>query len=163
MVLSVSCSDAQLCPTLWDHGLQPAGLLCPWDSPGKNTGAGCHLLLQGIFMNRGSNQSLLPLLHWQGDTLPLFHLCDVFLHLFILVSICFYAFCLYSVETQIIDFTPVFFPNTRICCCLVAKSCPVLFRPHVLQLPRLLCPWDFPGKNPGVACHFLPQGIFPIP
>ena len=134
MVLSVSCSDAQLCLTLRDHGLQPAGLLCPWDSPGKNTGVGCHFLLQGIFMNQGSNWSLLPLLHWQGDSLPLFFLCDFFLHLFILVSICFYVFCLCSVETQIIDFTPVFFPNTRIYCCLVAKSCPILFRPHVLQL-----------------------------
>ena len=27
--------------------------------------------------------------------------------------------------------------------------------------PRLLCPWDFPGKNTGVSCHFLLQGIFP--
>ena len=26
---------------------------------------------------------------------------------------------------------------------------------------RLLCPWDFPGKNTGVGCHFLFQGIFP--
>ena len=26
---------------------------------------------------------------------------------------------------------------------------------------RLLCPWDFPGKNTGVSCHFLFQGIFP--
>ena len=26
---------------------------------------------------------------------------------------------------------------------------------------RLLCPWDFPGKNIGVGCHFLLQGIFP--
>ena len=26
---------------------------------------------------------------------------------------------------------------------------------------RLLCPWDFPGKNTGVDCHFLLQGIFP--
>ena len=25
----------------------------------------------------------------------------------------------------------------------------------------LLCPWDFPSKNTGVGCHFLPQGIFP--
>ena len=30
------------------HRLQPARLLCPWDSPGKNTGVGCHFLLQGI-------------------------------------------------------------------------------------------------------------------
>ena len=25
--------------------------------------------------------------------------------------------------------------------------------------PRLLCPWDFPGKNTGVGCHFFLQGI----
>ena len=37
----------QSCPTLWPCGLQPARLLCPWDSPGKITGVDCHLLLQG--------------------------------------------------------------------------------------------------------------------
>ena len=30
---------------------------CPWDSPGKNTGVGCHSLLQGIFPNQGLNLS----------------------------------------------------------------------------------------------------------
>ena len=35
--------------SLWPHGLLPASLLCPWDSPGKNTGVGSHFLLQGIF------------------------------------------------------------------------------------------------------------------
>ena len=35
------------------HGLQPAGLLRPWGFPGKNTGAGCHFLLQGIFPTQG--------------------------------------------------------------------------------------------------------------
>ena len=29
--------------------------LCPWNSPGKNTGVGCHFLLQGIFLSQGSN------------------------------------------------------------------------------------------------------------
>ena len=29
------------------------------------------------------------------------------------------------------------------------------------DLARLLCPWDFPGKNTGAGCHFLLQGIFP--
>ena len=33
--------------------------------------------------------------------------------------------------------------------------------PSGLQPTRLLCPWDFPGKNIGVDCHFLLQGIFP--
>ena len=32
---------------------------------------------------------------------------------------------------------------------------------HGLQLPRLLCPWDFPSKNTRGGCHFLLQGIFP--
>ena len=36
----------QSCPTLWPHRRQPTRLLCPWDSPGKNTGVGCHFLLQ---------------------------------------------------------------------------------------------------------------------
>ena len=30
-----------------------------------------------------------------------------------------------------------------------------------LQSSRLLCPWDFLGKNTRVGCHFLLQGIFP--
>ena len=46
-------------------------LLCPRDSPGKNTGVGCHALLQGIFLTQGSNQRLLRLLHWQVGSLPL--------------------------------------------------------------------------------------------
>ena len=33
-------------------------------------------------------------------------------------------------------------------------------RPHGLWPARLLCPWDFPGKSPGVGSHFLLQGIF---
>ena len=30
-------------------------------------------------------------------------------------------------------------------------------RPHRQQPTRLPCPWDFPGKNTGVGCHFLLQ------
>ena len=30
-----------------------------------------------------------------------------------------------------------------------------------LQSARLLCSWDFSGKNTGVGCHFLLHGIFP--
>ena len=50
---------AQQCPTLRSLGLQPARLLCPWDSPGKNTGVDCHSLLQNVFLIQGSNPSLL--------------------------------------------------------------------------------------------------------
>ena len=45
---------AQSCPTL----CEPARLLCPWDSPGKSTGVGCHFRLQRIFPTQGSNMGL---------------------------------------------------------------------------------------------------------
>ena len=45
--------------------------------------------------------------------------------------------------------------NTYICCCSVAKLCLTLCNPMYCSLARLLCPWDFPGKNTGVGCHFL--------
>ena len=45
------------------RGLQPARLPRPWDSPGKNTGVGCHALLQGIFPTQGLNLLLLHLLY----------------------------------------------------------------------------------------------------
>ena len=49
-------------------GLLSAKFLCPWDSSGKNTGVGCHALLQGIFLTQGSKQYLLHILHWQADS-----------------------------------------------------------------------------------------------
>ena len=45
--------------SLQPHGLQASGLLCLCDFPGKNTGVGCHLLLQSIFLIQGSNPCLL--------------------------------------------------------------------------------------------------------
>ena len=53
------------------NSLWPIGLLCPWNSPGKNTGVGCRALLQAIFLTQGLNPCLLLLLHWQaGSSLP---------------------------------------------------------------------------------------------
>ena len=49
---------AQLCPTLRPHGLWPTRLFHPWNFPGKNTGVGCHFLLQRIFPTQGSNPGL---------------------------------------------------------------------------------------------------------
>ena len=43
----------QWCLTLQPSGLQPARLLCPWDSPSQNTGVSCHALLQGNLQNPG--------------------------------------------------------------------------------------------------------------
>ena len=44
---------------------------------------------------------------------------------------------------------------------VVVQLCLTLLQPHVLWSTRLLCPWNFPGKNTGVVCHFIFQGIFP--
>ena len=60
---------AQCVRLLQPHGLYPARLLHPWHSPGKNTGAGCHFLLQGIFPIQGSSPGLLHCnrtLYWQS-------------------------------------------------------------------------------------------------
>ena len=54
---SVSCSFVS--DSLQLHGLQPTRLLCPWDSSRKNTGVGCHSLLQGTFLTQGVNLGLL--------------------------------------------------------------------------------------------------------
>ena len=53
------------------YGLSPTRLLCPCDSPGKNSGVGCHALLQGIFLTQESNLHLFHLLHQWACSLPL--------------------------------------------------------------------------------------------
>ena len=46
------------------------------------------------------------------------------------------------------------------CGCLVLLGHVWFLLLHGLRPPRLLCPWDFPGKSTEVGCHFLLQGIF---
>ena len=57
-------SHSVMSNSLQSHGLQPSRLLCPWDFTGKNTGVGCHSLLQRIFSTQGSNPDL------KADSLP---------------------------------------------------------------------------------------------
>ena len=49
-------------------GLQSARLFCLWNLQARDTGVGCHFLLQGIFLTQGSNLSLM---RWQVDSSPL--------------------------------------------------------------------------------------------
>ena len=63
-----SCSI--LSYSLQSHVLSSLGSSLHGDSPGKNTGVGCHALLQGIFLTQESNPHLL---HWQANSLPLSH------------------------------------------------------------------------------------------
>ena len=60
-----ACVCVQSCLTL-----EPTRLLCPWNSPGKDSGVGCHFLLHVNFTTQGSNLYLLHLLHWQASGLP---------------------------------------------------------------------------------------------
>ena len=46
LAATAAVKSLQSCPTLWPQRLQPTRLPRPWDSPGKNTGVGCHFLLQ---------------------------------------------------------------------------------------------------------------------
>ena len=60
--------------SLQPHELWPTRFLYPWDFPGKNTGAGCYFLLQGIFLTQGLNQQLLRLLRFSEILYHLSHL-----------------------------------------------------------------------------------------
>ena len=62
MPLCVLCRSVDSCLTLCDPRL-----LCPWNSPGKNSGVGCHSFLQGIFPTQGLNPGVLhcrPIIDW---------------------------------------------------------------------------------------------------
>ena len=59
LLSAASAKSLQHCLTLRPHGQWATRLLCPWDSPGKNTGVGSQALLQGIFLTQGSNSRLM--------------------------------------------------------------------------------------------------------
>ena len=102
--------------SLQHYGLRSTRLLCPWDSPGKNTRVGC-----ALFQGNLPSPRIKRLLHWPVGSLPL---------------------------------AP---PGTANSTSVVSHS----VRSYELQPMRLLCLWDFPGKNTGVDRHALLQGIFP--
>ena len=119
----------QSCRTLCDPLVCcPLGSSHPWNSPGKNTGEGCHALLQGFFLTQVSNLHLFCLLHWQAGSFP-----------------------------------PAPPGKPHVLCCAVLSHSVVSDPswPHGLKPTRLLCPWNSPGKNAGIGCRALLQGIFP--
>ena len=64
--MQTTCMHANLlqsCPALWTIAYQ-APLSMEFSK--RETGVGCHALLQGIFLTQGLNFSLLCLLHWQA-------------------------------------------------------------------------------------------------
>ena len=68
----LGCFQAGVCLVMSNYlqpqGLWPTRFVCPGDSPGKNTGEGCHFLLLGIFQTQGLSACFLQLLHWQADS-----------------------------------------------------------------------------------------------
>ena len=71
-MFSMHAKSLQSCRTPCNpRNCSPLRPLCPWDSPSKNTGVGCHALLQGIFSTQGSNTRLLLFPLWQAGSLPL--------------------------------------------------------------------------------------------
>ena len=66
-ILITRVSRSVMSDSLQPHGLSPARLLCPWNSPGKNTGVGSHALLQGNLPDPGIEPGSLTL---QADSLP---------------------------------------------------------------------------------------------
>ena len=122
------------------HRRQPTRLPRPWDSPGKNTGVGCHFLLQCIKVKSESEVAqLCPTPSDRMDcSLPDSSVHGIF-------------------QARVLEWAAIAFSKNML---LLLLSCSVVsnsVRPHRQQPTRLLCPWDSPGKNTGVGCHFLLQ------
>ena len=133
------------------HRWQPNRLPCPWDSPGKNTGVGCHFLLQCMKVQIESEvaQSCPTLSDPMDCSLPGSPVHGI----------------LYARDWSGVPFCA----STWNLPSLAIWSAPLLLwdhsvmsdssLPHGLQPTRLLRPWDFPGKSTGVGCHCLLQNI----
>ena len=143
---------------------EPTRLPRPWDSPGKNTGVGCHFLLQCMEVKRESEvaQSC-PTLSDPMDCSPPGSSVHGIFQARVLEwgAIAFsgewYSHC----EKQFGSSLKSKHTSNVCVCVLVTQSCPTL-PPQGLELTRLLCPWNSPGKNTGVGCHSPLEGIFPI-
>ena len=101
---------------------QPTRVPCPWDSPGKNTGVGCHFLLQCMKSESEVAQSCPTLSDPMDCSLPGSSIHGIF----------------------------------QATAAKLLQSCPTV-QPHRRQPIKLCCPWDSPGKNAGMGCHFLLQ------
>ena len=131
---------------LWHHGLYPTKFLCPWVSPGRNTGVSSHSLLQGIFPTQGSNSDLLYcrqilyLLSHQGSLFQDIHLSKLLLPILSNISVlklCFSNLLLLLLLSRF----------SRVWLCVTPSMAA-----HKAPPSR-----DPPGKNTGVGCLFLLQ------
>ena len=126
--------------SVWPQRWQPTRLPHPWDSPGMNTGLGCHFLLQCMKVKRESEVTqLCPTLCDPIDSsLPGFPVPGI-------------------LQARTLEWVAVSFSNAwkwKVQVKLLSRI--QLLATPGLQSTRLLHPWDFPGKSTGVGCHCLP-------
>ena len=138
------------------HRRQPTRLPCSWDSPGKNTGVGCHFLLQcmKVKSEREVSQSCLTQRPHGLQPIRLLHPWD-----FPGKSTGVGCHCLLQGRGEyIVNIMPgqVIRLGEVFAAAKLLQSSPTL-RPHRQQPTRLPCPWDSPGRISGMGCHFLLQ------
>ena len=136
---AAAAKSLQSCPTLCDPiDDSPSGSR-PWDSPGKNTGVGCHFLLQcmKVKSEREVAQSCPTLIDPMDCSLPGSSPHGIF-------------------QARVLEWVPLPFPISFAAAAAAKslQSCPTL-QPHRRQPTRLPRPWDSPGKSTGVGCHCL--------
>ena len=71
LYIEVKVSCTVISDSLQSHGLWPARLHCPRNSPGKSTGVGCHFLLQGTRVLSSLTESSPPRTHMEAEKCPL--------------------------------------------------------------------------------------------
>ena len=131
--------------SVWPHRWQPTRLPCPWDSPGKNTGVGCHFLLQCMKVKSESEvtQSYPILCDPMDCSLPGSSSHGIF-------------------QPRVLEWDAIILVNMIFSSCINSfktGSCSVMsdsLQPHVLYNP-----WNSPGQNTGVGSLSLLQWIFP--
>ena len=161
----IACDGSVVSDSLWSHGLGPARFLCYWNSPGKNTGVGCHFLVQGIFLTQGWNMSLMsPALTGGFFTTtppgkPMFSLIIYFVHCInsVYISIPVFQFLPTSPPTHFPLDSHIFV--LYICVSTYALqviSCTPFSRFHIYALIYdILCASDLPWVTLSSTCRWL--------
>ena len=150
-------------PSCFTKGVQPGALWWkPHTSDGQKPWAGLPEMHQGFHPlatdEKWDNRQFCKEVFWNRNFRCLASHCFI-LSLLIPVTSCWYL--LSAVHPQRLLHIYWYRIQSYICtllhCSVVCDS----LRPHGLQPTRLLCPWDFPGKNTGVGSYSLLQGILP--
>ena len=160
MCVCVCVSHSVMSNSWQPHGLQYVRLLCPQNSPGKilnqpfpspgdlpNPGiapGSSTLQADSLLSEPPGKPTIIHISHYVYIMLVLHKQLNLEQHGFELCSFTYICQFFFSIHMYYM-----------LACSVMSDS----LRPYGLQLARLLHPWDSPGKNTGVSCHFLLQGI----